>query len=60
MEKKIRTCDACGKVIPDKFYKIEISKRTKSDVYEAVMIYGDLCQDCFNAMITNLQRSIRK
>ena len=59
MEKRIRTCDACGKVIPDKFYKIEISERTKGDALEAIIICGDLCKDCFGALITNLNRSIK-
>ena len=60
MEKKIRTCDACNKVIPDKFYKVEIDRKTKNDGLEAIVLYADLCEDCFKAMITNLQRSIRK
>lgn len=60
MEKTIRTCDACEKVIPDKFYNIQIDQRAKGGVLEKIIIHGDLCQDCFNATITNLQRSIRK
>lgn len=51
MERKIRTCDVCRKVIPDEFYKIEIEKRSKYDVYESLMVYADLCEDCFRKLI---------
>ena len=55
MESKIRTCDACGNIIPDKFYKIEITARTMGDVYDGTMIYADLCKDCFGLTIEALK-----
>lgn len=54
MEKKIRTCDACGKVIPDKFYKIQIEQRAKGGTLEKIIIHADLCQDCTDAIIGRL------
>lgn len=51
MERKMRTCDVCGKVISDHFYKIQIDKRSKYDAYESAMVYADLCEDCFQKLI---------
>lgn len=55
MEKKIRICDMCGKIIEKGFYKLTVEERTERNYFAERLIYADICKDCSNAVLEFLQ-----